>query len=396
MTDVRLLVIPPSVPDYRTALYDALADQLPQVGVELLVVASPGPPSERARGDARIGPWAISVSQDWRCLRGREVGRRHVHEVLSSYRPTHVIVEHALRNVETYGLMARQVCLRSPRIGMWGHGDTFTKPQSRSEQALKRALTRRADWFFAYTEEGGSAAVRAGVSPERLTVLYNTVDVEGLRRSLASLTASDIDAYEYRLGLTRGRTALYLGSLDEDKRVEVLVGAAEEVSRRLPGFSLVVAGDGSDAHLVHAAISRGLPIRFMGRLRGRDKALAISAATVLVCPGRVGLVAVDALGSGRPLLTTDFRYHAPEFAYLSAGRTMGFSASDPSSFARLIIQHLSDEGLVKSMGAHAWADGSAFTLNRMVEQFTEGVTRWTRGDPDPDGIPIAAPRRSRC
>ena len=62
-------------------------------------------------------------------------------------------------------LLLRQAAGRGPKVAMWDHGRTYTWPQSRFEQSLKFALTRRACWFFAYTD-GGARAVTAGKGPD--------------------------------------------------------------------------------------------------------------------------------------------------------------------------------------------------------------------------------------
>ena len=54
-------------------------------------------------------------------------------------------------------------------------------------------------------------------------------------------------------------------------------------------------------------------------------------------PGRIGLVAVDALCLGWPVLTTEWPFHAPEIEYLEEGDTMFSSANDPAAFAALIL-----------------------------------------------------------
>jgi hypothetical protein len=50
-------------------------------------------------------------------------------------------------------------------------------------------------------------------------------------------------------------------------------------------------------------------------------------------PGRVGLVAVDALALGLPVLTTHFPFHAPELEYLVEGRSVHFLPAIAENFA---------------------------------------------------------------
>jgi hypothetical protein len=144
----RIVIVQPYIPSYRTEFFDRLRHRLDAAGCTLDVMHGPPPPSHAARQDAARCAGAIQVpvrrldvsggcSLVWHRVR-RRVASADV-----------VVLEQALRNVETYQLIIRQRWARTtgavaPRIALWGHGRTYTKPVSRLERAAKDALTRQA------------------------------------------------------------------------------------------------------------------------------------------------------------------------------------------------------------------------------------------------------------
>ena len=57
-------------------------------------------------------------------------------------------------------------------------------------------------------------------------------------------------------------------------------------------------------------------LRYVGRAGDGEKRLLGATASLLMNPGRVGLVAVDSFALGLPIATTEWQLHAPEFDYL--------------------------------------------------------------------------------
>ena len=125
---------------------------------------------------------------------------------------------------------------------MWGHGRDFTREVGWISQRLSSALTNRSTWFFGYTTESIAAVTQGGFEPSRTTALMNSTDTSTLRSQLANISDLEIVAERRRYG--EGPIALFLGGLDSSKRIPFLLEAAASVAKRIPGFSLVVAGVG--------------------------------------------------------------------------------------------------------------------------------------------------------
>jgi len=295
---------------------------------------------------------------------------------MQSYQPELVIVEQAIKNLEIYPMLARHMTHRGSRVAMWGQGKSYSLGQTSLEATLKQWVTRRADWFFAYTDAGAGFVVGRGFSPARVTVLRNTIDTATLIAELEDLDtpAKEEFAREYRL--TAGRTALFLGGVDEHKGIDFLLEAAVLVEKELPGFVLLVGGTGARADQVRALEGRGGPVRFLGRADGLRKALALVSSEVMLIPEWVGLVAVDALASGRPIVTTEHSSHSPEFEYLNFGRNAVITEHDPGAYAAEVIRILGADDERRDLQANARVDSEGYTMEGMVARFVDGIDRW--------------------
>lgn len=372
---VRVLVIPPAVHHYRRAFYDGLNVRLQASGGALLVANGDGSPEIMSRETLIDGPWSANVATRWMRIAGRDAVYRSVRSLVTEFQPTHIIVEQAIRNLETYPLLA-EARLRGSSVAAWGHGKTFTKDLSGAEQRLKDWLTRRMDWFFAYTREGLDYVTQHGYPAEQVTVVDNTLDVSSLRKMTQSLSEPEVRAFRAENGLTSGATALFIGGLDSAKGTDTLIDVARFVSREIPDFTLSIAGRGPGLDAVLQAQSAGLPIRYLGRLYEHEKALALRACDLLICPKSVGLVAVDALAAGKPLLTMDVPHHGPELAYLVEGRHRITTQPHARALADAVVTLLGHPRTLTTMQTDCLDTSYRFEMDGMVNRFHQGIQRW--------------------
>ncbi|WP_406632938.1 glycosyltransferase family 4 protein [Amycolatopsis sp. WGS_07] len=106
--------------------------------------------------------------------------------------------------------------------------------------------------------------------------------------------------------------ALFVGRLEPMKGAHLLVHAFATVARRLPDARLTLAGDGKQRAALEKSVSEhGLAdrVRFAGWLTGPELTAAYRAASVVVLPSvwpeNFPTVALEALGTGRPVVATD-------------------------------------------------------------------------------------------
>lgn len=368
----RVVVIHPFVQAYRQSLYRSLADRLADEGSELVVVWNQPSPRLAARGDAIEASWTTRVPARWITLGSREVIVRRLGG-LDLGPDDLVIVEQAVKNLETFPLLLGRPKAR-PRVAMWGHGRSYSVPQPAPVAALKQWLTRRSDWFFAYTDAGARHVVDRGFPAGRVTVLNNTIDTASLTADLASV--DDLDAFRERHGLTPGCTALFLGGVDRAKGIHFLLKSALIAADSMPDFRLLVAGTGDDLDAVIALERAGGPVRALGRVEGLAKATALAACDVLAIPEWIGLVAVDSLVAGRPIVSTGHHSHAPEHEYLQDGVTAVFTDHDEVAYAHGLTELLRSTVRLRRMQAACAASSADFSLAATVDAFMDGIHAW--------------------
>jgi glycosyltransferase involved in cell wall biosynthesis len=303
---------------------------------------------------------------------------RSVGPVLDRYSPDLIIVEQAIKNVEAYPLLARQAVGRGPRVAMWGQGRTFSTSQGAAGRGLKDWLTRRSDWFFAYTQEGAEYVAAHGYAGERITVLLNSTDTAALRSDLRAVTDEQLAQFRYRHNLLPGATALFLGGVDESKGINFLIEAARRVAQQIPGFRLLIGGEGASGGWVRERQAAGDPVIALGRIDGHERALALSSADLMMVPQWVGLVAVDALAAGVPIVTTRHESHSPEFGYLIDGENALVTSHDVESYAASATALLRDPGRRAALSERGRTDSAPYSVEAMATRFAEGVRDWSR------------------
>ncbi|WP_189318434.1 glycosyltransferase family 4 protein [Microbacterium oleivorans] len=279
-------------------------------------------------------------------------------------------MEQAIRNLETYQLLATP-SLRE-KLAWWGHGKTYTQDKSSLEERFKTVLTNRGVWFFAYTPKGAETVVARGFPRASTTAVINSTDTVSLRNAILDVSESARRTFASRYDL-RGRTGLFIGGLDETKRIDFLLQSADIIHRRDPDFRLVVVGRGVLRRRVEEFAASNPWVIYLSSLYGSDRAQAFAAAQVLMMPGRVGLAAVDSFAAETPIATTDWPYHAPEFEYLEDGRNAVIAPNDEESYATSVLSLLRDAGRLQQLATQCRSDQDSYGVDQMVANFVDGV-----------------------
>ncbi|MEV0090192.1 glycosyltransferase family 4 protein [Streptomyces sp. NPDC050738] len=363
------VIVQQYVPGYRIAFYQHLRRELAARDVELTVAHGRPWGKDVSRGDQHGLPGAVELPQRTFSFGGRHLVRRRLGEL--AHDCDALIVGQSLHSLESYRPLLRP---GGPPVGLWGHGSTYTRTPSAPLRAAKRLLTNRARWFFAYTEQGARHVIGEGFPERRVTVVRNAVDTASLAAACGAVTPDEQAALRADHGLTEGRTALYVGGLDQAKRIPFLLAAARAAAGQLPGFRLLVAGDGAQRTLVEAAERAGGPVRYVGTATDAEKARLGSVADVLMVPGAVGLVAVDSFALGAPVVTTRQAAHGPEFEYLEDGRNaLIVDGGDPGAYADALTGLLTRPERLWAMSANCRADAARYTVEEMARRFADGV-----------------------
>ncbi|MEN2740517.1 glycosyltransferase [Microbacterium sp. X-17] len=262
----------------------------------------------------------------------------------------------------------------SRRVGLWGHVASYVAPPNPVDNFVEKRQVRRADHVFAYTPHGARTALAWGAAPERVTAVMNAVDTDELEAALARVRSSQ----ERALALPSGPFFAFIGGLDESKRVKFLAAALDILRRRGTAVHVAVAGGGTQLHDLDDAVDVG-QVTLLGYLDTAHKAELLDACVGIVSPGRIGLLAVDALVAGKPILTTAWPFHAPEAEYLVEGESRLTSDDDPEAFADAMESYLSRG----EFPTHEWTYP---TLDGMVENFASGIAAMLDGRTQPRSV----------
>jgi glycosyltransferase involved in cell wall biosynthesis len=376
----RATFVVPFLSEFRQPFFRLLRQDLDAAGIDLTIAhGRPHLAEISARADTVPVEGAVELAQRSISLGGRALVHKRLGPLLQA--SDVLVVDQALRNVELYPQLVRQRTGRGPAIAMWDHGRTYHKPQTRLEQAVKFALTRRASWFFAYTEGGARTVVENGFPPARTTVVQNTVDTRSLLAAYERATDEQLARVRAEYGLTPGRTALYIGALSPHKHIPLVLEAAQAAARLLPGFRLLVAGQGELQGLVDAAAARCPAVVPVGQAFGERKALLGAVSEVLFMPGLVGLCVADSFALRAPVVWTPRRYHPPEFEYLRDGVNSVRAPGDPEGYARAVTDLLQDAPRLAALQHACREEASRYTMEEMSRRFTQGLVGLVRSLP---------------
>jgi glycosyltransferase involved in cell wall biosynthesis len=360
---MRVVYLQPYVPTYRVPLFDALHERLNAGGGALRVLSRQVSGTHSQRGDASTGPWSVQVP-GWSLDTpvGEFKFRRRVGRYIRS--ADLCVMELDAGNLNAWWSLSSGM---RPKLILWGHGKSFVSASMGPQDRMRRVLAGTAEHVMTYSPAGREHLIAGGIAESRVTCVGNATDTRRLRTLLDSRLGRPLHRSEAFDVSVKGRNvACYVGGLDQDKRIPFLVSAARTAYQRDPRFLLLVAGSGVDQRLLQSA---GEAIRWRPHATPADLADLAAVSRSFWMPGRVGLIAVDALALGRPLLTTPFPFHAPEYELLTPGRTVYVMPDEPTAFAR--------EALALQTGLPLWpspAEPGTPTIESVAEAMVGVLT----------------------
>ncbi|MBK1678913.1 glycosyltransferase family 4 protein [Rhodocyclus tenuis] len=357
---------------YRTKLFEQLRTVCAERGIELHLVHGQASRREAVKKDEGSLPWAHRVHNRFFELGERDLVWQPFPAVLKD--ADLVVVMQENRILSNYPLLIGRIW-STQKIAYWGHGKNFQSDAPAGlREKWKDFLLSRVDWWFAYTEMTVDILRRAGYPQRQITCLDNAIDSSGFKADLAAWTAGELAAERARLGIAADSpVGLFCGSLYPDKRLDLLIAAADLIRREVPDFALLLIGDGPSMPQMREAAATRPWLHLLGVKKGREKALYFGMGDVMLNPGLVGLHIVDAFCSGLVMMTTTTARHSPEVAYLRNGIN-GMAAGDTAeAYSRAVLDIITDPERLAGMKRAAVADSDRYTLENMVRRFADGI-----------------------
>ncbi|MDF2045939.1 glycosyltransferase [Microbacterium sp. Kw_RZR3] len=318
--DPLVVVTQPYVPAYRVPLFENIREKLGTRGIRFLVAAGHPVGSQAARGDRESPPWRVDVRSKGVRLGARTVEWRAL--------PPDLQPDVLVSELEALNNLAWMRSFGKGKLVLWGHGRPYVNDAGALSDRIEWTLARRADAVMTYADGGRDYLVENGkLDPESVVAIGNSTDSASLRAAYNAVDAAEMENLLRRW--PRAPRALFVGGLDAAKRIDFLVDAAIAARQKEPQFTLLVVGRGE---MQEKLLRAGDAIEHMPVARGVELARLGHVVQAIWMPGRIGLVAVDALALGLPIFTTSYRYHAPEAEFLLDGERVTLP-DDPRAFA---------------------------------------------------------------
>lgn len=364
----KLVIVQPYVPKYRLPFFSRLVSRLAAEDIECVIAAGSPEGIQRGRGDEATAPWIVPIRSHSLHFGGKSLtlgGSRRAWKSADA-----VVIGLLGSSLDTHRAVLESRAYNRP-VGVWGHIKSYTQQPHPLDLALERWQMRHASHVFAYTEGGRNYALDQGIETDAVTAVMNTVDTDSLSAAVEALSSTDREAFRERHNLVDGRVVAYVGGFDESKRTEFLASVLEHLWRLAPDVRILVGGNGEQRRLLNSSIERGQSI-LLGYVGDREKALLGDLAGALLSPGRIGLIAVEALVLRLPLITTDWPFHAPEVEYLVEGSSRLTAPNDPEMYAAYVASFLASTPLRPPRGEYPKMDD-------MVSNFSDGAMKLLSG-----------------
>jgi len=370
--DARLVfILQPAVPPYRTPFFAELKRLGQASNVVYVVGADVSETNNGKEADFRseLEVKAIAAKK-FRFIKGRPLLKHQIPQDLLG--ADLVIAEYALRNLMVF----KWAYLGGvKRLALWGHGKTYTADNTAVEEWIKTKLANKCDWFFGYTQKGVDSVVGKGFQTTCTTVVQNSTDTKELKRLHEAVEQKAIDEFKSKFTIGNGSIGVFVGALDPSKRLDFLIESAVEIQSQIPDFELLVFGSGEELENVLTSCEKFPFIKFCGRADQETQALISKVARFIMMPGRVGLIAVDSLALGLPIVTTNWSLHAPEFEYLSNGRNSMVCNNKVEDYVAGIIDLIRDDFKLDELRSNCLEDSKRYTIEVMASNFHDGVMK---------------------
>lgn len=230
------------------------------------------------------------------------------------------------------------------------HGDYATMP---TEMAIEDLITKKRRKFKIPVE-----------------AISNGVDLSAFRPGQA-----EQELYQ-EYGLMRAQpVALYVGRVDPEKSITLVVEAFSQVLKKVPEAILVIVGDGTDLSRLKEQVEElGIAesVRFLGRILPPKLAKVYQLGDVFVTASEIetqGIVLIEAAATGLPLVAVD----KGAVREVCQKKKNGFllEPKDVKGMAQALVKLFRDEELRKAYGEASLEIAKQHDINYTLKRFEE-------------------------
>jgi glycosyltransferase involved in cell wall biosynthesis len=364
--DYKIRIFEPTVPEYRVALFEGLAERLPG-RIEIVTADSNSYKVKGAKCDfgherIAIGPMTIYKGLSLDGLSKGDV----------------ITVDGSPKALSPMGI-ALIAKLKGIRVVWWGHHLSAQPKWYRVKIRLWLAKML-ADIFLCYTDDGIKFLVENGFRRDRVFATGNTIDTKSVQKLIEKYSnGNDIVKFKQDKGLEGRFVLLFCGRLRALTGLEVLIQALQNLKKMGRLVKCVVIGAGKEMDsLKELAKTQEVDdmILWTGELRGQERlALWFLSSDVFTYPGRVGLSVIHAMSYGLPVILNDNQQdHGPEYSVFRPGENgWAFHAGSSKDLTDAIVRAMDSPSRVVFGANGRRRVVESYSIERMVERFLEAV-----------------------
>lgn len=255
------------------------------------------------------------------------------------------------------------------RVLFWTHG--WQRPETGVKGLIRNTFYKLANAIMLYGHNAKMVGITHGFHPDRLHVIYNSLDYDRQVEVRESLTAEGVAARRSACyGDDGAPGVMAITRLQPAKKLGMLIQAAAICAERGTPIALLFVGEGPQREeLETLAETAGVRAHFFGACYDEHAISEMFAASDLCCiPGPAGLTVMHSLANGTPFVTNDDAgTQMPEFEAVVPGENGAlFADGDLDDLADKLLACVTDERMRD--------EGRACSIG-MIERFFNPVTQ---------------------
>lgn len=212
--------------------------------------------------------------------------------------------------------------IRRKQVLMWTHG--IYGDERKIVRNIRSLFYRLADDLLLYGNHAKTELSQLGFDPERLHVIYNSLDVCKQTALYDRLKGSDKNGIlDVLFDDPSLPLLIFVGRLTPQKKIGMLIDAVAAMENRFP-VNLLIIGDGRERPLLEERVlgcGVSSKVHFYGACYDDEvTGEFLYHADLCVAPGEIGLTAMHVMVYGTPVITHgDASQQMPEFEAVEPG-----------------------------------------------------------------------------
>lgn len=168
---------------------------------------------------------------------------------------------------------------------------------------------------------------------------------------------------------------LYVGRLDHEKNVSLLINAAQHIKKHFENFEICVVGTGlEETVLKDLTVLLGLQkeVKFLGKISTEDLVKMYNLCDVFVLPSLIeleGMVVLEAMSCGKPILIANSEDSASR--YFVNGNGFLVDPYDAKDLAKKALILLENSNLRRKMGLLSYKKSREFDIHKSISKVEE-------------------------